>query len=88
MVPGGAYFGDRRRDAHPLSNFFMRATLGTIFDDAVALLAELSGPHGIHASLASTANYRAVFARDAVMAGIAGLVSGSDAAAAGLVRTL
>jgi hypothetical protein len=44
------------------------------FDEAVRLLRALGGPHGIHASLSSTANYQAVFARDAVMAGVAGLL--------------
>ncbi len=56
--------------------------------EAVALLRELCGPNGIHASRAATANYRAIFARDAVMAGIAGLMIGDDATTAGLVRTL
>jgi hypothetical protein len=59
-----------------------------LLDDAVALLRTLSGPHGIHASRAATANYRAVFARDAVMAGVAGLLLGDAAVTAGLVRTL
>lgn len=58
------------------------------YDDALALLRALSGPGGIHASQAATANYRAVFARDAVMAGVAGLLAGDDAVVAGLVRTL
>ena len=58
------------------------------YDDAVALLVALSGSDGIHASLAGPANYRAVFARDAVMAGIAGLLVENDAIASGLVRTL
>lgn len=57
-------------------------------DDAVALLRALSGPHGIHASQATTANYRAIFARDAVMAGAAGLLLGDAAVSSALVRTL
>lgn len=56
--------------------------------DAVALLRALSGPHGIHASLASTANYRAIFSRDGVMAGVAGLLLDDETITAGLVRTL
>jgi glycogen debranching enzyme len=55
---------------------------------AVRLLGELAGPHGIHASLADTANYRAVFARDAVMSGAAGLLAGEERVAAGLLTTL
>ena len=55
---------------------------------ALALLRQLSGPHGIHASAASTANYRAVFARDGVMAGVAGLLAGDATVVGGLVRTL
>lgn len=55
---------------------------------AMALLHALSGPTGIRASLSTTANYDAVFTRDAVMAGIAGLLEGDDEIAAGLVRTL
>lgn len=60
----------------------------TPFDRAVALLRALCGPDGIHASLAATANYRAVFARDAVIAGIAGLLLDDATVTAGLVRTL
>ena len=56
--------------------------------EAVALLRALSGPDGIHASLASTANYRAIFARDAVMAGTAGLLLGDEIISRGFVRTL
>jgi hypothetical protein len=57
-------------------------------DEAIALLRALAGPHGLHASRAATANYRAVFARDGVMAGIAGLLVGDAVVTAGLVRTL
>lgn len=56
--------------------------------EAVALLRALSGADGIHASLSATANYRAIFARDAVMAGTAGLLLGDDTISRGLVRTL
>ncbi len=62
--------------------------LHTLGDPSRALLRELAGAHGIHASRATTANYRAVFARDAVMAGIAGLLLGDEEVIAGLVRTL
>jgi len=55
---------------------------------AMALLHALSGPNGIRASLSTTANYDAVFTRDAVMAGIAGLLAGDEKITAGLVRTL
>jgi hypothetical protein len=58
------------------------------YDAALRLLGDLVSPHGIHASLAHTANYRAVFARDAVMAGVAGLLAGEERVAAGLLRTL
>ena len=58
------------------------------YSDAVTLLRTLSGPHGIHASQASTANYRAIFSRDGVMAGIAGLLLGDEGITTGLVRTL
>jgi hypothetical protein len=60
----------------------------TLHADAVALLRALSGPHGIRASLSATANYRAVFARDAVMAGAAGLLLDDAEVTAGFVRTL
>ena len=56
--------------------------------DAITLLRTLSGPQGIHASLTGTANYRAIFARDGVMAGLAGLLLHDDVITAGLVRTL
>ena len=55
---------------------------------AVQLLRVLSEPAGIHASGTPTANYRAVFVRDAVMAGIAGLVVGDATITAAFVRTL
>lgn len=55
---------------------------------AMRLLEELSGEDGIHASRSPVANYRAVFTRDAIMAGIAGLLFRSEPVAAGLVRTL
>ena len=58
------------------------------YDDAVRLLGALSSPVGIHASAAETANYRAVFTRDAVMAGLAGLLARDDAVVRALVRTL
>jgi hypothetical protein len=58
------------------------------YDDAVALLRTLSGPNGIRASLSEATNYRAVFARDAVMAGVAGLLVGDPAISGGLLRTL
>lgn len=57
-------------------------------DDATALLRTLSGAHGIRASGSTVANYAAVFARDAIMAGTAGLLVGDVHIIAGLVRTL
>ena len=57
-------------------------------DDAVALLRSLSGAQGVRASASNHANYAAVFARDAVMAGIAGLLTADAVVSAGLVRTL
>jgi len=62
--------------------------LASLSDPAVALLRELSAPFGIHASSAETANYRAIFTRDAVMAGVAGLLIGDSLIVGGLVRTL
>lgn len=58
------------------------------YDDAVTLLHSLSGPRGIRASASSHANYAAVFARDAVMAGIAGLLIKDATITLGLRRTL
>ena len=55
---------------------------------AVQLLRVLSEPAGIHASGTPTANYRAVFVRDAVMAGVAGLVVKDATITAAFVRTL
>lgn len=57
-------------------------------EQAVSLLQTLSGAHGIHASEAGTANYRAIFTRDAVMAGVAGLLLGDATVTGGFVRTL
>ena len=64
------------------------APTAAVYDQAVALLDALSGPNGIHASLAATTNYRAVFTRDAVMAGVAALLADRDAGVAAFVRTL
>ena len=58
------------------------------YEDAVALLRSLSGPWGIRASASTHANYGAVFARDAVMAGVAGLLTDDQAVIAGLTQTL
>lgn len=60
----------------------------TLEQRAVELLVELSGPGGLHASLAATANYRAVFTRDAVMGGMAGILVQRAAVTDGLVATL
>ena len=60
----------------------------TPYGGAVDLLHALSGPHGIRASLSSNANYGAVFTRDDVMAGIAGLLLDDPLIILGLVRTL
>lgn len=57
-------------------------------DRALELLRTLSGHDGIHASQVEAANYRAVFARDAVMAGVAGLLVRDPVVTASLVRTL
>ena len=57
-------------------------------DEALALLRALTGPTGIRASLSTTANYESVFTRDAVMGGVAGLMTGDLDVTAGLVRTL
>lgn len=59
-----------------------------LYDDARALLRTLSGPHGIRASSSSSANYAAVFTRDAVMAGIAGLLVDDSIVSTSLARTL
>ena len=60
----------------------------TLDERAVTLLRELSGPHGIRASASATGNYQSVFTRDAVMAGIAGLMLGDATIIDGFVRTL
>ena len=60
------------------------------YNEAISLLHVLSGPDGIQASLSksATAEYRSVFARDAIMAGVAGLLADDTIIARGLVRTL
>ena len=60
----------------------------SLYGRAVDLLRRLAGPHGIHASLSATANYQAVFTRDAVMAGIAGLLIDDPEVGAALAQTL
>ncbi|MFN8580074.1 MAG: hypothetical protein U0163_03735 [Gemmatimonadaceae bacterium] len=56
--------------------------------NAAVLLRSLVGPHGIHASASTTANYRAIFARDAIMAGVAGMLLADPVVTEGLRRTL
>lgn len=55
---------------------------------AVDLLRELSGAHGIRASASTSDNYGAVFTRDAVMAGIAGLIVDDSVIVSGFRQTL
>ena len=57
-------------------------------DAATTLLRALTGPHGIRASRSAVTNYGAIFARDAIMAGIAGLLRGDATVTDGLVATL
>ncbi len=59
-----------------------------IYARAIALLHELSSEDGIYASMNSTANYRSIFTRDAVMAGISGLLLGDAKVLESLVATL
>jgi hypothetical protein len=69
--------------------YVLRVTaLDELHDDARALLHTLSGPHGIRASASSAANYGAVFTRDAVMAGIAGILLDDITISSALTRTL
>lgn len=58
------------------------------YHPAVTLLRSLSVPDGILASASHDANYASVFTRDAVMAGIAGLLIEDEVISNGLVRTL
>lgn len=55
---------------------------------ALDILRGACTPHGIRASWQDHANYAAVFARDAVMSGIAGWLVGDAAIVEGFVRTL
>jgi hypothetical protein len=58
------------------------------FDDSITLLRALTTPQGIRASRSALANYAAVFARDAIMAGVAGLSLGDEQITGGLRATL
>ncbi|MFY7921131.1 MAG: glycoside hydrolase 100 family protein [Gemmatimonas sp.] len=58
------------------------------FNESIALLHELVTPVGIRASRSSVANYAAIFARDAIMAGLAGVAVRDATITAGLLRTL
>lgn len=55
---------------------------------SVSLLESLCSPIGIKASKSAEGNYHAVFTRDAVMAGLAGLLIGNTVVKRGLVLTL
>jgi hypothetical protein len=58
------------------------------FNESISLLHELATPIGIRASRSSVANYAAIFARDAIMAGLAGVAVHDATITAGLLRTL
>lgn len=58
------------------------------FSRANKLLQEASTPYGIKASLTDISNYSAVFTRDAVMAGIVGILLQDDIIIEGLKNTL
>jgi hypothetical protein len=58
------------------------------FNESIALLRTLSTPNGIRASRSTVANYEAIFARDAVMAGLAGLAAGDAVVTTAFVRTV
>ncbi|MBX2818155.1 MAG: hypothetical protein KTR29_00700 [Rhodothermaceae bacterium] len=58
------------------------------YTQAVALLRTLSTPYGIKASKSHNSNYEAVFTRDAVMAGIAGLIAGIEEVCQSHIYTL
>ena len=55
---------------------------------AIQLLEKLCTPFGIRASLSNEGNYNAVFARDAVMSGIAGLLAENQTIIDGLISSL
>ena len=57
-------------------------------DAAITLLRALTDPHGIRASRSAVANYGAIFARDAIMAGLAGLLRSDETVTEGFVATL
>ena len=57
-------------------------------DESIALLRALTTANGIRASRSVVANYEAIFARDAIMAGLAGLSAGDEVVSRGLGRTL
>lgn len=56
--------------------------------ESKALLRELATEHGIKASLSTEGNYEAIFTRDAVIAGISGLLIGDEKVTDSFVVTL
>lgn len=64
----------------------MQTTQG--YTRALALLRLAVGPHGFVAATAVDANYRRVWARDSVICGLAGLMSGDTDLVAAMARTL
>jgi hypothetical protein len=56
----------------------MRESLQHIYADAVALLGRLSTSDGILASTIESDNYKRIWARDSIISGIAGLLTGED----------
>ncbi len=58
------------------------------YQKALELLRNATTPTGILASVTDIDNYQRVFARDGVICGLAGLVSGDEVVTAGLRSTL
>ena len=86
MFLAAASCATARPDSRPHEELVKDPT--ALHDAARTLLSSLSGSHGIRASLSSSANYGGVFTRDAVMAGIAGLLLEDSTVTTALARTL
>lgn len=55
---------------------------------SIDLLHKLTSPFGIQASLSEEGNYRAVFTRDAVLVGLAGLIHGDEIVTEAFIRSV
>jgi len=66
----------------------MNSQFHKLYEDALVLLRRLTTPNGILASAVTADNYKRIWARDAIISGIAGLLTDDEIVIAGLKNSL